>query len=119
MKDLWIRRARCIKVVDGDTFDLEVDCGYRIKKTIRVRALGIDTPEVRGPERPDGLTAKLEAARLLETAGYFDFVSGKVWPLTVRTEIDNTDKYGRWLAYVELSDGRSFAAAMREAGHAK
>lgn len=119
MRDLWIRRARCIKVIDGDTFDLEVDLGYRIRKTIRVRALGLDAPEVRGPERPDGLTAKMEAARILETAAYSDFVRDKTWPLTVRTEIDNTDKYGRWLADVELSDGRSFAAAMREAGHAK
>ena len=50
-------RATIDRVVDGDTFDLVVDVGFYMSLTTRVRLRGVDTPEVKGPERQDGLRA--------------------------------------------------------------
>lgn len=35
------------KVVDGDTIDVDIDLGFNISYTQRVRLAGIDTPESR------------------------------------------------------------------------
>ena len=41
-------RATIIKVVDGDTVDVDIDLGFGIiMKDERVRIMGIDTPENR------------------------------------------------------------------------
>ena len=37
--------ARITAVVDGDTFDADVDLGFRIRVAMRFRLYGIDTPE--------------------------------------------------------------------------
>ena len=38
-------RAKCIRVIDGDTVHLEVDLGFRMSCHHHFRLLGIDTPE--------------------------------------------------------------------------
>jgi len=91
-------RAMLMKVVDGDTVDLSVDLGFRIYTKIRVRLAGIDTPEVRGPERPQGLDAK----------DYLKAVLGRNFAvefgIVIRT--NKTGKYGRWIADIFLpTDG--------------
>jgi len=90
-------KARCIKVIDGDTFDLEIDLGFNIKITERVRLARVDTPEIRGEERPEGLKAK----QFVNDALYI-----KTPWLTAHSKdlyIDTTKgkgKYGRWIAEV-------------------
>lgn len=49
----WNFRGRCVRVVDGDTYDVLVDCGFSIYHKIRVRLRGVDTPEVYGPNATD------------------------------------------------------------------
>ena len=45
---MWTYRAKVIKVVDGDTVDVDIDLGFGIsQKNERVRIMGIDTPESR------------------------------------------------------------------------
>ena len=47
------------RVVDGDTISFDVDLGFGvIKRDIRVRVAGIDTPETRGDERIAGVFVK-------------------------------------------------------------
>ena len=41
-------KATLIRVVDGDTVDLSVDCGFRNFRRDRFRIKDIDTPELRG-----------------------------------------------------------------------
>ncbi len=43
--------AKITNVVDGDTFDFEIDLGFGITYKNRLRLYGVDTPEVRGSER--------------------------------------------------------------------
>lgn len=45
---MWNYRAHCTRVVDGDTYDVTVDLGFKVFHNIRLRLRGVDTPEVFG-----------------------------------------------------------------------
>lgn len=84
------------KVVDGDTFEIEVG-----GEKFSVRLIGIDTPETVDPRRPVGCfgkSASEETKRLIE---------GRQVILT--KDISETDKYDRLLryAFLPLSDGQN------------
>ena len=48
MKLNYTYKAHVDRVVDGDTFDVTVDLGFRITTYQRLRLAGVETPEVRG-----------------------------------------------------------------------
>jgi micrococcal nuclease len=51
---------KVIKVVDGDTVDVDIDLGFGVTLTDeRVRIMGIDTPESRTSDRVEKLFGKL------------------------------------------------------------
>lgn len=87
-------RAHVTKVYDGDTITVDIDLGFDIvlhKQSIRL--LGINTPEVRGDEREQGLIARdALAARILDK------------DVTIKTHKDSKGKYGRWLGEIYLDD---------------
>jgi micrococcal nuclease len=63
--------AKCIKVVDGDTIDAEIDLGFDIKVTKRIRLGGINAPESRTRNKVEkklGLAAKERLKEMLEGA---------------------------------------------------
>ena len=92
-------RARCIRVVDGDTLDLEIDLGFSVFVRERIRLLGIDTPEVYGvkKESEEYQAGKLASNRVTE------LIMGK--DLIIETSKDAKGKYGRYLALVYIDDG--------------
>ena len=56
-----------IKVVDGDTVDVDIDLGFGdCLKDERVRVMGIDTPESRTSDRVEDLFGEAAKARLKE-----------------------------------------------------
>ena len=96
-------------VFDGDTFAIKVE-----EKEIRIRVLGIDTPESVASEESgkenteEGTIASDRAKELLE--------GSKVY---LEYDKDLYDKYGRTLAYVYLEDGNMFEEMMISEGLAK
>jgi micrococcal nuclease len=63
--------ATCIRVVDGDTIDAEIDLGFDIKVTKRIRLGGINAPESRTRNKVEkklGLAAKERLKEMLEGA---------------------------------------------------
>ena len=62
-------KCKVVKVVDGDTVDVDIDLGFGIwMKNERVRIMGIDTPESRTRdlvEKKFGLAAKERLKQLL------------------------------------------------------
>jgi len=63
--------AKCIRVVDGDTIDAEIDLGFDIKVTKRIRLGGINAPESRTRNKVEkklGLAAKERLKEMLEGA---------------------------------------------------
>jgi micrococcal nuclease len=91
--ELYNYRAKITSVYDGDTCTALVDLGFRITFEIKIRLLGIDTPELRGEEREMGLKSK---ARLEELVLNKDVI--------IKTDKDKTEKYGRWLAEIFVDD---------------
>lgn len=84
--------ATVLRVVDGDTVDVVDDARGRL----RVRVLGIDTPETKGTEECWGRQATEFATATL--------MNRRVAVLGDASQ-DARDRYGRTLAYVETDQG--------------
>jgi micrococcal nuclease len=101
------------KVVDGDTIDVDIDLGFDISFSSRVRLAGIDTPESR-------TTDKMEKALGLEAKAYLKHEIEAAKSVVIKTEkMDSSEKYGRILGWVYL-DGAdvSLNEKMIADGHA-
>jgi endonuclease YncB( thermonuclease family) len=84
----YIYRATILKIQDGDTFDVEIDCGFFIKKQERIRLAGVDAP----PIDEDGGK---------EAFNYVREQMGKAKTVVVRT--GKEDRYGRYVMHVFYS----------------
>jgi micrococcal nuclease len=84
------------KVVDGDTIDVDIDLGFDISFSSRVRLAGIDTPESRTVD-------KIEKALGLESKEYLKKAIDGSKTVVIKTEkMDSSEKYGRILGWVFL-----------------
>ena len=97
-KDPYIYRIRTIsKVVDGDTIDADIDLGFDISLSKRIRLAGIDTPESRTTnvkEKAMGLESKEWLKKTLEGAK----------DILIKTELpDSTEKYGRIIGHLFIN----------------
>ena len=107
-------RVNVIKVIDGDTVDIDIDLGFGVwLKDERVRIMGIDTPESRTSDKVDkkfGLAAKARLKSLL----------GKKAILKTQVNKDGEDmkgKFGRILGDFVAEDGRMVTEIMIAEGH--
>jgi micrococcal nuclease len=92
--NLYNYKAIVVSVYDGDSITLDIDLGFNIwMRNQKVRLYGIDTPEIRGEERNEGLIAR---DRLRE------LILNKEVILT--SYKDKSGKYGRWLGTIFLKD---------------
>jgi micrococcal nuclease len=103
--------GRVSKVVDGDTFDVQLqDHDGRIyEDLIRIRLADIDTPETRGPKACE---AGKKASAYTRTWLMNNFVSLDLDDKTGK------DEFGRWVAVCYLQDGRNFNKMLVDSGHA-
>lgn len=97
-------RAEVLDVHDGDTYKVRVDLGFRCAVTIQLRLRGVDTPELPTPE---GLRARDAAVALL--------LRGMTPGVVVESYKDRRS-FERWVCDVWLSDGRSLASVLVDAG---
>lgn len=107
------RIKKVLKVVDGDTIDVDIDLGFNISYTQRVRLAGIDTPESRtkdAREKALGLEVKDKLKKAIDAAK----------DVVVKTELpDSSEKYGRILGWVYLDgDTKSLNEQLIEEGYA-
>jgi|TARA_R100000988_G_C3889643_1_gene112189 micrococcal nuclease len=74
-------RVEVLKVIDGDTVDVDIDLGFGVwLKNERVRLYGIDTPESRTrdlEEKKFGLAAKERLKELLKDDVYLRTMVGR------------------------------------------
>ena len=92
------------RVVDGDTIDCSVDLGFNMMASLRFRLHAYDAPEVTGVERVHGGIAR-------------DYLSGFLRGENVTLTTHKGDSFGRWLASVELADGRDLVLHLLGAGY--
>jgi len=108
-------RARVIKVIDGDTVDVDIDLGFGVwLKDERVRIMGIDTPESRTRDKVEkkfGLAAK---ARLKELLGAKPILKTQVG----KGGEDMKGKFGRILGDFLTEDGKKCGELLVKEGHA-
>jgi micrococcal nuclease len=95
-----------VRVVDGDTIQVRLDGG----RTERVRYIGVDTPESVKPNTPVQCFAK--------KASHFNaaLVAGR--DVTLNTDAEERDRYGRLLAYV-YAGGRFVNRELVARGYAR
>ena len=109
---MYTYNAKLDRVVDGDTVDALVDLGFDTWKKVRIRMMGINSPESRTrdlEEKSRGLAAKDRLAEILEleNEGKFILVSHGV------------GKYGRCLGEIFInSEGDSINNLLISEGHA-
>jgi|TARA_B100000212_G_scaffold146775_1_gene110246 micrococcal nuclease len=86
-----------VKVVDGDTIDVDIDLGFGVwMRNQRIRMHGIDTPESRTrdlEEKKYGLAAKDFLIKWTNAGG-----------LTLKTHKDDRGKFGRILGEIWCFD---------------
>ena len=84
-------RCKVVRVIDGDTVDVDIDLGFGVwLKKERVRLYGIDTPESRTrdlEEKKYGLAAKEFLTKMLDDEG----------GIILKTHKDAEGKFGRIL----------------------
>ena len=101
---------KVVKVVDGDTLD--IDCPDGKYNHTRIRLLGIDTPEI----------SHSGSASMYFGPQAADFVRQHVLNQTVCVYLDSInktrDKYDRLLAYVQLPDNTFLNEVLLEKGMA-
>ena len=87
-------KAHVVKVVDGDTVDVDIDLGFGIiMKDERVRIMGIDTPESRTRDKVEKLFGKAASARVKELLEEDIILKTQI----ARNGEDMKGKYGRIL----------------------
>ena len=90
-------RTKVVRVVDGDTVDVDIDLGFGVwLRKERVRLYGVDTPESRTRDKEEkkyGLAAK-------------DFLVSKLGDSPIlKTTKDGKGKFGRILGDFVVEDG--------------
>lgn len=102
-RDPRASRDRVVRVIDGDTVELE--------HAGRARLIGVDTPETVKSGHP------VQCGGPQASAFTKQLLSGK--RVTVRYDDERTDDYGRALVYLFTPDGRMANATVVRAGHAR
>lgn len=98
------QQARVSAVIDGDTLKVRTGSGE-----VRVRIIGIDTPEIHRDGTPSDCYAE-QARDMLDDLAY-----GRTVELRADTTQADTDKYGRLLRHVYV-DGVNVALTEIQAG---
>ena len=108
-------KCKLVKVVDGDTVDVDIDLGFGIwMMDERVRVMGIDTPESRTSDKVEkvfGLAAKTRLKQLIEKDAILKTFAAKDGE-------DMKGKFGRVLGDFILPDGRMVTDILIEEHHA-
>lgn len=100
-------------VVDGDTIDVDIDLGFNVSFSQRVRLAGIDTPESRTSDKAEKILG-------LESKEYLKQRIKDAKDIIIKTEKpDSSEKYGRILGWLYIDgDTVSVNDHMIENGYA-
>lgn len=107
--------VKVLKVVDGDTVDVDINLGFGIVLTDeRVRVMGIDTPESRTSDKVEDLFGEAAKARVKELMKD----GGKLITTEDKSGEDMKGKFGRVLGDFRLPSGKTLTETLIEEGHA-
>ena len=97
-------KAKIVKIVDGDTVDVDIELGFGIVLTDeRVRIMGIDTPESRTSDKVEKLFGVAAKNRLKELLGKQPILKTQI----AKDGEDMKGKFGRVLGDFNVYDAKS------------
>jgi micrococcal nuclease len=107
------RIKKVTNVVDGDTIDVDIDLGFSVSFSQRLRLAGIDTPESRTIDKAEKILG-------LESKEYLKSKLKDAKDIIVKTEKpDSKEKYGRILGWIYVDGStKSINDQMIEDGYA-
>jgi len=91
---MYTYNAHVTEVYDGDTITCDIDLGFETTlKNQKIRLYGINTPEVKGDSKPQGIISR-------------DAVREKILnkDILLVTKKDAKEKFGRWLGIVTIDN---------------
>ena len=105
MKTKFYYGCELLRVIDGDTIDVRADLGFDVGVKLRLRFMGINTPESRTRNLEEKALGKAATARLKEILESAD---------SVEFESHGKGKFGRVLAtpYAVMGDERTDVCEM-------
>ena len=101
--------ARVVRVVDGDTLDVDIEIGFNLTLRERVRLYGINAPETRSSDKIEKSKGMLAENFLVET-----LLDAQNY---CKLDIHGSGKFGRPLADVFV-DGVNINLLLIKKGHA-
>lgn len=108
-------KCKILKVVDGDTVDVDIDLGFGVwLKDERVRIMGIDTPESRTSDKTEKIFGLAAKERLKELLGEYTVLKTEV----NKDGEDMKGKFGRILGDFISESGKYVTDILIEEGHA-
>ena len=107
-------KCKIIKVVDGDTVDVDLDLGFGVwLRDERVRIMGIDTPESRTSDKVEKVFGLAAKARLSSLLG-----EDAILETQVKHGENMKGKFGRILGNFTTANGEHCADVLLREGHA-
>lgn len=102
-KQKFVYEAKVLDIHDGDTISIEIDLGFQMRFTDKVRFYGINAPELKIRDEKNKITENPLGTKTLNTVKEFIKIGDVI---TIETIKDKKEKYGRYLAnvYVLLDD---------------
>ena len=95
---MYTYKAKLVRVINGDTLDIEIDLGFDIIIRQRLKLYGIDTPDSRSSNsevKQKGLDVKQRLIDLLTKE------------FKVTTILNKRGKYGRILGNIYITDSKT------------
>jgi micrococcal nuclease len=94
---MYTYTASVLKVIDGDTIEVDFDLGFGVwLRNQRIRLDGIDTPESRTADKEEKVRGLISKEKLKEILGK---------DIQITTKIDPNEKYGRILGVLVNDKG--------------
>tara|TARA_B100001996_G_scaffold364927_1_gene334353 strand:+ start:266 stop:781 length:516 start_codon:yes stop_codon:yes gene_type:complete len=108
-------KCKILKVVDGDTVDVDLDLGFGVwLRDERVRIMGIDTPESRTSDKIEKIFGQAAKDRLISLLG-----DEAVLDTMINKNGENMKgKFGRILGNFRTINGEHCADVLMKEGHA-
>lgn len=108
---MYTYRCKLIKVVDGDTVDVDIDLGFGVwLRKQRIRLYGIDTPESRTSDPIEKIYGNAAKEFLIKWTNSGD--------LSIKTHKDAKGKFGRILGEIWYGEEHNINEKLVEENHA-
>ena len=102
---MYTYKAKLVRVINGDTLDIEIDLGFDLVTRQRLKLYGINTPDSKSPDndiKQKGLDVKNRLIEVLPKE------------FTVTTILNKRGKYGRILGNIYIVDEKNNKVCINE-----